>query len=730
MRFLFACFAILLQCISMSLSAQQHPPNSGERLPVFHPTYDPAEAEKSDISGHLPGQRVFPEPHRKTHPHEYAPIHDPKHRDTAPLTTHLPGLQPPPEIESNSHGTPSLNGSASAEKTRLQKETDHIHGNQHEMGLMANTWCTIGQNFVQIACDPLTERIAVVYRGNDRARYDGDGRRLFLRHSTDNGLSWASQSDNIASISNPRFPSIWLPLQERPPHIAVINAQPVERTDSTEILGEIHAIRTDLQFGNPLYSMLGNPPSWTPPCEIMEDQVSGDLYSMAGILDAQDGSFLGSVHLLRSTDGGENWNAVNMQAPVFRSADVPDGFTAVNLRLDLSPDGSTMIAAVVYVRHSSPGRAKLLDSRHEIAWRISTNRGQSWQSWKRLRLADLPNPPAPFDARLTMSWEMDVVFDFMNRPHFLTICSADLNPFDIFDEAPTDSTINLASVDSTFATEILMTPEGGWRILPVGPVRRVRTDRYSFTVHSPESEPWLIRNEPQWARSYDGNKLFAKWISPRASWTITQSRDIPILYPDSITQVYVNARLVTGGTSNNWVRPWDFTNPAANTTVMDSSMRATWDERVGAKFSKMAYYSSSWDRVHIIYTEWGIGETLDDDAFWTDQVVWYLRKVDLPLHTLSSGEDAHPVRKFSLSANYPNPFNPSTVLQFTLPRAAHASLRVYDMLGREIAVLANASMHAGTHRATFDAAGLPGGMYIALLESGAQTAMRKMMLRR
>src|SRR5690606_23738549 len=82
----------------------------------------------------------------------------------------------------------------------------------------------------------------------------------------------------------------------------------------------------------------------------------------------------------------------------------------------------------------------------------------------------------------------------------------------------------------------------------------------------------------------------------------------------------------------------------------------------------------------------------------------------------------------ALAQNYPNPFNPSTSIPFTLDRAQRVRLAVYDVLGREVAVLVDGVQPAGTHRAAFDAAGLASGVYVYRLRTGAGTLTRTMTL--
>jgi len=83
---------------------------------------------------------------------------------------------------------------------------------------------------------------------------------------------------------------------------------------------------------------------------------------------------------------------------------------------------------------------------------------------------------------------------------------------------------------------------------------------------------------------------------------------------------------------------------------------------------------------------------------------------------------------FTLTQNYPNPFNPSTTLSYTLTRREHIRLAVTDALGREVAVLADGMMDAGTHEVRFDAGRLAGGLYIARLTADGRSQTRKMLL--
>lgn len=84
--------------------------------------------------------------------------------------------------------------------------------------------------------------------------------------------------------------------------------------------------------------------------------------------------------------------------------------------------------------------------------------------------------------------------------------------------------------------------------------------------------------------------------------------------------------------------------------------------------------------------------------------------------------------KFSLLQNYPNPFNPVTNIKFEVPKGGFAKLTVFDMLGREIAVLVDQNVNAGTYNVEWDASSYPSGVYFYKMVSGGFVETKKMML--
>lgn len=83
---------------------------------------------------------------------------------------------------------------------------------------------------------------------------------------------------------------------------------------------------------------------------------------------------------------------------------------------------------------------------------------------------------------------------------------------------------------------------------------------------------------------------------------------------------------------------------------------------------------------------------------------------------------------YSLAQNYPNPFNPSTVISFHLPVSSHVTLKVFDVIGREVAILVDGEMAAGNHALTFAPRDLAGGIYFYKITAGQFSQTRKAVL--
>jgi hypothetical protein len=84
--------------------------------------------------------------------------------------------------------------------------------------------------------------------------------------------------------------------------------------------------------------------------------------------------------------------------------------------------------------------------------------------------------------------------------------------------------------------------------------------------------------------------------------------------------------------------------------------------------------------------------------------------------------------EFKLFDNYPNPFNPSTTLRYSIPQASFTTLKIYDELGREVVTLVNETKSAGIYEVEFNASNLSSGIYYYTLQAGSFSKTNKMIL--
>ena len=107
-----------------------------------------------------------------------------------------------------------------------------------------------------------------------------------------------------------------------------------------------------------------------------------------------------------------------------------------------------------------------------------------------------------------------------------------------------------------------------------------------------------------------------------------------------------------------------------------------------------------------------------------DKIAWYRNDGVVSVESISN---EIPI-EFSLNQNHPNPFNPSTNIQFSLPQSSYVTLEVFNTLGERVGVLASEELSAGTYNYSWDASNLTSGIYFYKLQAGEFVETKKMML--
>ena len=192
-------------------------------------------------------------------------------------------------------------------------------------------------------------------------------------------------------------------------------------------------------------------------------------------------------------------------------------------------------------------------------------------------------------------------------------------------------------------------------------------------------------------------------------------------------QLYYKKDAVAG---DYWMQPSPWIGaPDLHYEVKDTHTTMIFGRLTNLKFihitdSSLISVSQTWTEEFglLLETEtWGTLATLT--GCYIDGVVYG----DTSL-AVSVDDDPFIIHNFKLYQNYPNPFNPATTIEYELQEYAYVNLKVYDVLGNEIAVLVNEEKYAGKYSIKFNGKDLTSGVYFYKLTIGGNTQVRKMIL--
>jgi hypothetical protein len=206
------------------------------------------------------------------------------------------------------------------------------------------------------------------------------------------------------------------------------------------------------------------------------------------------------------------------------------------------------------------------------------------------------------------------------------------------------------------------------------------------------------------------------WISKYALWTIdslagklssniktANNQNVDPGFPTVTTKhldsliAYIH-KITTGKLDNRWAYPTNTLYPP------------TWPLPENMTYTNTSLQNAGTDGFALGDLNW----------FPTQKAAWLLTGVERVSNEVPDG--------FSLSQNYPNPFNPTTTIQFSIPKQSNVELKVFNVLGQEVATLVAQTMAPGRYTVDFDASKLASGAYVYRLKAGNFLSVNKMIL--
>jgi hypothetical protein len=303
-------------------------------------------------------------------------------------------------------------------------------------------------------------------------------------------------------------------------------------------------------------------------------------------------------------------------------------------------------------------------------------------------------------------------------------------------------------------------PDSGYSVdnLPPGAVQSVAAQiQTNLTV------------DVQWAKDvvdpdvgyYEVHRSATSGFTPSSSTKIGQTSDTLFVDSSPINLAVNYYRVITVDIHGNKSVPSVQASTGAALSIevsaltaslqSDNNVKIDWTttsetNTYGFYVQRQVESSTQWTTVSPLIP--GAGTSLEQhDYTWTDnnvpQGVYYYRleQVDNngaisytnPIKFVITGPlgvkgDQQAPLTFELEQNYPNPFNPTTSIQYALPQAAYVSLKIYNVLGLEVATLVNGEQSVGYKSVQFDATNLPSGVYVYRIEAGTFSATKKLLL--
>jgi len=207
-------------------------------------------------------------------------------------------------------------------------------------------------------------------------------------------------------------------------------------------------------------------------------------------------------------------------------------------------------------------------------------------------------------------------------------------------------------------------------------------------------------------------------ISSEAIYLLTERKD-------SLHKIIFNPR------TEIWESPTRWYSPYLGNIYGESFNRYSYEDSIKFIVQNISQYvHSMWDSLTFIKN---IGLTSAKSSIWKGPNTLYNYEWDASLidyNVITDIKDIVNIFSYKLLQNFPNPFNPNTKINYSIPQISFVTLKVYDLLGREVATLVNEEKSIGAYLVEFDGSNLSSGVYFYILQAGNFSDTKKFILLR
>ncbi|MDI6780464.1 MAG: T9SS type A sorting domain-containing protein [Bacteroidota bacterium] len=397
--------------------------------------------------------------------------------------------------------------------------------------------------------------------------------------------------------------------------------------------------------------------------------------------------------VLKSTTFGDTWEMVNEN--LVNEVTPPDVFSigSLDVPILIAPNGNLAVVTTLEGNGSiAPVGTIHPDSADRIGYFLSTNAGTSW-AWNTLgRDGDMVVVGSDTIYPLFENFgQVSGVWDSQNKLHVVT------NGY--------SKAINDTDFVTVFSTLYWRTGLTGWKMMS-------RPE----DLYNPLYETYKRNGNalgfcyPTVAIDPTGSAVFSAWSQPRITGAVQ----------DTASNGYIRYDVWYNSSADNGVT-WGTAQKLANS---GDGLFTYANRHLGAGAS------GSLKRAYVVY----LADTAAGSRVFGHpgaigaQVDWIYRWIDFNPGGVSVGELGVIPTDFTLEQNYPNPFNPTTKIEYSISKDVLVSLKVYNILGQEVASLVNQKQTPGNYVVNFDASKLSSGVYIYTLKAGTFTTSKKMIL--